>query len=518
MPSLLSNSATIALSLVSSINTFADQLVFTSFRSNGEDGLHLAFSENGLNWKALNGDMPLLKPEVGGKLMRDPCIIQGPDGFFHMVWTTSWSDKGIGYANSKDLIHWSKQQFIPVMEHEAGARNCWAPEITWDPDGRQYVIYWATTLPGKFTETLAASEKGNNHRIYCTTTRDFKTYTPTALFYNPGFNVIDSTILRHGDSWLMITKDETHKSPAKNLHLASSDKVTGPWEKISEPFTPEKLWVEGATVSQVGEYWYVYFDCYRKHRYGAMRTTDFKHWEDVSDQLVVPEGMRHGTVVSVPDEVVARLRKLGEIPEPPAAIEPSGKTPLFNGESLDGWIEFMPKDDQGLPASQDVWSVRDGVIQCTGVPNGYIRTAKAYTNYKLHLEWRWTETPSNSGVLLHMVGKDRVWPTCVEAQLEQEKAGDFWLLTNGSIKIDGKQVGPARWVNVPKKHPSSEKPPGEWNRYDIVCDGGSIELTVNGQLQNTGTDASPSRGWICLQSEGGPIEFRNIYLEPIIRP
>ena len=96
--------------------------LFASFRGNGEDGLHLAHSRDGLEWAALNGDRSFLKPEVGGKLMRDPCIIRGPDGLFHMVWTTSWSDKGIGYANSKDLVSWSEQQFVPVMEHEAGAR------------------------------------------------------------------------------------------------------------------------------------------------------------------------------------------------------------------------------------------------------------------------------------------------------------------------------------------------------------------------------------------------------------
>src|SRR6476469_4291457 len=93
--------------------------LFSSFRGNGEDGLHLAWSADGLNWSALNNDKTFLRPEVGKeKLMRDPCLLQGPDGTFHLVWTDSWFSRTIGYASSKDLIHWSKQKMIPVMEHE----------------------------------------------------------------------------------------------------------------------------------------------------------------------------------------------------------------------------------------------------------------------------------------------------------------------------------------------------------------------------------------------------------------
>ena len=310
-PSMLRQSVLGLLALVhAAFGHAADEVhLFSSFRGNGEDGLHLAYSDDGLKWTALNGDKPFLRPQVGGKLMRDPCIIQGPDGLFHMVWTTSWSDKGIGYANSRDLIKWSEQQFVPVMEHEPTARNCWAPEITWDPDGKQFVIYWATTLPERFTETAKAADKGSNHRMYCTTTKDFKTYTPTRLFYEPGFNVIDSTILQDGKRWIMITKDETRHPPAKNLHVATSEKATGPWSKAAEPFTPEGLWVEGPTAAKVGAFWHVYYDCYTKHRYGAMRTKDFKNWEDVSDQLEVPGGMRHGTILTVGRDVLAPLLK-----------------------------------------------------------------------------------------------------------------------------------------------------------------------------------------------------------------
>jgi hypothetical protein len=284
--------------------------LFSSFRGNGEDGLHLAYSYDGLLWKALKNDKPFLKPEIGGKLMRDPCIIQGPDGIFHMVWTTSWTDRGIGIAHSTDLINWSDQTFVPVMEHQSSARNCWAPEITWDPNGKQYVIYWATTIPERFPETAKNADRGWNHRIYCTTTKDFKEYTKTHLFYDPGFNVIDSTITMHGGRYIMILKDETRFPPSKNLHIAHSEKITGPWSSASEAFTPIGLWVEGPTVLNVGQSYIVYYDAYRKHKYGAMRTTDFSKWEDISDQISFPKDTRHGTAFPVSSSLLSKLLEL----------------------------------------------------------------------------------------------------------------------------------------------------------------------------------------------------------------
>src|SRR5829696_2001946 len=128
--------------------------LFAYFKDNGQDGLHLAYSKDGYEYQALKNDSSFLKPTAGkDKLMRDPCIIRGKDGQFHMVWTVSWNEKGIGYASSPDLVHWSAQRYVPVMEQEKEARNCWAPEITYDEPHQQYVIYWAATITGRFPET-----------------------------------------------------------------------------------------------------------------------------------------------------------------------------------------------------------------------------------------------------------------------------------------------------------------------------------------------------------------------------
>jgi len=299
------------LILTLSLGTYARNLppktayLFCYFNNNGVDGLHLAYSNDGFNWKSLHGDSSYLKPEVGSdKLMRDPCIIKGGDGLFHMVWTVSWKEKGIGHASSKDLIHWSKQDYLPVMEHEATAKNCWAPEIFYDKASKLYMLYWATTIPGKFPLTDSLGD--NNHRIYYVTTKDFKTYSKTQLLYDQGFNVIDATIQKQDNRYVMFLKDETKKPPQKNLRVAFSDKLTGGYGKPSAPITGN-YWAEGPTAIKINNEWIVYFDKYTQHKYGAVSSPDLKHWTDISDKVHFPAGTRHGTVFTISESELANL-------------------------------------------------------------------------------------------------------------------------------------------------------------------------------------------------------------------
>jgi len=283
--------------------------MFCYFNNNGKDGLHLAYSNDGYKWFALNGDSSLLKPTVAkDKLMRDPCIIKGADGLFHMVWTVSWNDKGIGYASSKDLIHWSEQQFIPVMQQEDSARNCWAPEITYDKKNKQYMIYWATTIAGKY-KMDSIIESGYNHRLYYTTTKDFTTFSKTKMLYDKGFNVIDATIVPDGNNYIMFLKDETRLPPQKNIKIATSKKLTGGYNNASAPITGN-YWAEGPTSLKIGNAWIVYFDKYRDHQYGAVESTDLKNWTDVSDKISLPKGIRHGSIFVISKEEFERLGSL----------------------------------------------------------------------------------------------------------------------------------------------------------------------------------------------------------------
>jgi hypothetical protein len=284
--------------------------LFSYFMGNGEDGLHLAYSYNGLKWEALKNNQSFLTPEVGvDKLMRDPCIISGPDGKFHMVWTVSWKEKSIGYASSDDLIHWSKQKNIPVMEHELTARNCWAPEVFYDEPSGQYLIFWSTTIPGRFPETESNEESGYNHRMYYVNNMDFVIFSETRLFYDQGFNVIDGTLIRENGEYILFLKDETRNPPEKNIRIATSRQLTGNYSPASEPITGN-YWAEGPTPLKIGNSWVVYFDKYIEHNMGAVRSSDLKTWEDISDQVVFPKGTRHGTVFKTKRNVLEKLLKV----------------------------------------------------------------------------------------------------------------------------------------------------------------------------------------------------------------
>jgi beta-xylosidase len=275
--------------------------LFSYFTGGGETGLHLAFSYDGLTWERLNQGKPVLIPEAGkDKLMRDPCIIKGPDGIFHMVWTTGWWDKYIGYAWSENLVHWSEQKVIPVMQDEPEAKNCWAPEIFYDHDKGKYYIFWATTIPGRHSYVAESErEKGLNHRIYATSTEDFETFEPTWLFFYPGFSVIDATILEQDGKYIMFLKNENPNPPEKNIRFTISSSPAGPYPvNVSEPITGE-YWAEGPSALRVGNYVYVYFDKYREHRYGAVRSADLVHWEDVSYSISFPGDTKHGTAFTV---------------------------------------------------------------------------------------------------------------------------------------------------------------------------------------------------------------------------
>jgi hypothetical protein len=191
-----------------------------------------------------------------------------------------------------------------------------------------------------------------------------------------------------------------------------------------------------------------------------------------------------------------------------AADETTERIQLFNGKDFQGWKLFLP-DTSADPTL--TWGVMDSVIHCTGNPAGYMRTTTPYENYTLYLEWRFPEGAGNSGVLLHASEPDEVWPKSIEAQLQSEDAGDFWVIGGTSFK-EHTDVNNRRVV---KKEASNEKPLGEWNQYKIVCKGDKIKVFVNGTLQNIATECTVTKGFIGLQSEGVPVEFRNIYIEPV---
>jgi beta-xylosidase len=274
-------------------------LLFAYFKGHG-DGLHIAWSRDGYHWTAMNDDEPFITPQVGPeRLMRDPFLLPGRDGLFHLVWTAGWHGKGIGYASSANLIDWSPQHFLELMACQADTRNCWAPEIFYDNMRSQYVIYWASSIPGRFAETDQTGDDGLNHRMYYVLTKDFKTFSKPELFFDAGFNVIDATVVRDDDRYIFFMKDETLLPCQKNIRMALSAKLFGPLEQISPPITGS-YWAEGPSAVRLSGQWIVYFDKYKLNQIGAVRSSDLKQWEDVSDEMHFPPGAQHGSVLEIP--------------------------------------------------------------------------------------------------------------------------------------------------------------------------------------------------------------------------
>lgn len=299
--------------------------LFSYFTRNGEDGVHLAYSNDGVTWSPLNGGRSVIQPAVTGDgigwqdwnsraaLMRDPSILQGPDGMFHMVWTIAWTDHGIGVAHSRDLIHWSKQERIPVMEHEPTTLNSWAPELYYDAAKAEWMIFWASSIPGRFPASDSVAQTTSrgraDHRLYYTTTKDFKTYAKARLLYDGGFSAIDGTITKVGDTYYLVMKDETfYPAPVRSLRVASSKSATGPYGPASVPFTA--MDTEGPSILRSGPWWYVYYDEYTRGHYGAVRTKDFRTFELATDSLKTPRGIRHGSAFLAPRSVLNRLLAL----------------------------------------------------------------------------------------------------------------------------------------------------------------------------------------------------------------
>lgn len=192
-------------------------------------------------------------------------------------------------------------------------------------------------------------------------------------------------------------------------------------------------------------------------------------------------------------------------------------TPLFNGKDLSGWTAVLDKPDVKM---EDVWSVEEGILKCKGKPVGYIRTVKDdYKDYVLTVDWRWPAgaTGGNNGVLIHTSkpGALGIWPRSLEVQLAKDNAGDFWVIPEDvTIDIPNKaeRQKERRHLNLTD---DSEKPAGEWNTMEITCKGGDVTVKVNGDVVNEGKNCSETQGAICLQSEGAPIEFRNIEIRPV---
>ena len=289
--------------------------LFTSFRGNG-DGLHVAYSDDAQHWTEIN--RVLLKPNVGGGLMRDPQITRGPDGVFHMVWTSGWGDQGIGYARSSDLVHWSPQRFLPVMENTPGTKTCWAPETFYDRDSQQFIIIWSSNVepPGE------EPPQGGYHRAYYSVTKDFEEFTEPQMLFDPGVNNIDTTLLEVGDKYRIVFKetDDQRAGIYGDILAAEADHPLGPYKLLGQPLIADER-VEGPALAVVGDTTLLYVDYYADHHYGVRETSDWKSWRDVTQGCSIVDGQRHGSILPVSRAELAAIEPAAAF-APPAAVLP----------------------------------------------------------------------------------------------------------------------------------------------------------------------------------------------------
>ena len=213
--------------------------------------------------------------------------------------------------------------------------------------------------------------------------------------------------------------------------------------------------------------------------------------------------------------------------QPEKLLPLAKETELFNGNYLNGWLFFTKNDEVKV---EEVWTVADGVLKCAGKPAGYLQTKRWYRDYELELQWRWPgEKGGNSGVLVH-TSTPLVfygWPKSMEVQLQASAAGDFWVICEGvDIRVEdeanrrpkpkaGDQHSHRR---IKRLAGEFEKPVGQWNTMKVICNADTVRVFVNDNLVNEGTACTVTEGAIALQSEGTPIEFKEIRLKPLSVP
>lgn len=192
----------------------------------------------------------------------------------------------------------------------------------------------------------------------------------------------------------------------------------------------------------------------------------------------------------------------------------TGFVSLFNDKNLEGWVT--------VNCAPETWTVRDGMIVCTGVPTGVLRSERQYENYILELEWRHKKKGGNAGLFIHSealpaVGKP--FTRSIEVQILDGRNTDNYTSHGDVFAIQGATMTPdkphpAGWM---RSLPSERrcKPAGEWNHYRLETQDGKISLAVNGKVVTRGSDLNPRKGYICLESEGSEVHFRNIRIREL---
>jgi hypothetical protein len=310
----------IAASIIAATATAAaqsnDAYLFAYFKEPGNQGIYLALSKDGLHYTPLNDGQPWLVPTDAranpkeGETMRDIFLTRGPDNTFQAVWTWNWRGNSLGHASSPDLLHWSDQKQIPIMQDFPTVNNVWAPETYWDAAKKQWLIIWSSSLKDAASTT-------DGHRIWYTLTPDFVTFSKPAIFFDPGYIVIDATIFHEeGQPYRLIFKQQTYDPLTFQERVATSSSLEGPYANISGYIN--EPWSEGPSAIRVADKVVVFYDHYRAPhaRFEAVATTDWRHWEDITSQIDLPPNCKHGSFLRITSAEADRLLQRHDPPKP----------------------------------------------------------------------------------------------------------------------------------------------------------------------------------------------------------
>jgi len=275
-----------------------------SYFTTDDEAMYLASSDDGVYFTPLNGGEPVLHGQVGTSTLRDPFIGIGPDGRFHLLATDGWKSTSIVHATSETLENWSAQSLLPVMAQVPWARNAWAPEFFVDATTGLAHLIWSSVID---SDDAARDWIDGTHeqRIWGTETADFEVFGPSRVFFDPGYSVIDATVQPTEAGFVMAFKDErgvndrstAHKNIAITTFSTPGSKFAEPTKVISPTSTPSP--VEGPSLFRRGDEWILIFDRYLEGGYGALSSLDLRTWHPA--EILMPSGMRHASVLRIPD-------------------------------------------------------------------------------------------------------------------------------------------------------------------------------------------------------------------------
>ncbi|MFA0845081.1 family 43 glycosylhydrolase [Streptomyces rochei] len=298
----------------------------------------LSRGNDALRWRELNGGEPVLTSTTGERGLRDPFVIRSPEGDrFFMIATDlrmyrnssgSWDEvqrhgsKSIMVWESTDLVHWTDQRLVEVAPDNAG--NTWAPEAYWDDELDAYVVFWASKL---YADDDPGHTGSTYNRMLYATTEDFRSFSEPKVWNDPGYSVIDSTVVEHEGTYYRYTKDERDPSSGSPCSKFVTAEKSTSLTDTSFDFVSDCIGRgamergEGPTVfkSNTEEKWYLFVDEYGGRGYLPFETTDLASGEwTPSTDYQLPASPRHGTVIPVTQAEYDRL--LAAYPESPASV------------------------------------------------------------------------------------------------------------------------------------------------------------------------------------------------------